>query len=379
MYMMVAHRLKKGLKFFLFSYIFIGDFMKKILFCLLILFFPIIVHAISAESYVVMDYDSGRVLLGKNSEKEKLIASTTKIMTAIIAIENGDLNSTRKVGEEVLKAYGSAIYLSLDEEITLKDLLYGLMLRSGNDAAIEIAYHVSGNMEKFVELMNKKAYELGMSNTKFLNNHGLEESDGSGNTSTAYDMAILMRYALKNDTFRSIIGTETYEAKTSGKTYVWQNKNKLLKMYEYNIGGKTGFTKKAKRTLVTASKKEDKTCIVVTLNDGNDFEDHKNLCEKVFEEYERVAILDKESLVIDAQNPQKYYIKNDYYALLTKEEIDQVKIDFKINSEQKEEEVGVAEVYLNDELLTSEKIYQKIEEEKKENFFQKFLRWLFRW
>ena len=215
MYMMVAHRLKKGLKFFLFSYIFIGDFMKKILFCLLILFFPIIVHAISAESYVVMDYDSGRVLLSKDPEKEKLIASTTKIMTAIIAIENGDLNSTRKVGEEVLKAYGSAIYLSLDEEITLKDLLYGLMLRSGNDAAIEIAYHVSGNMEKFVELMNKKAYELGMSNTKFLNNHGLEESDGPGNTSTAYDMAILMRYALKNDTFRSIIGTETYEAKTS--------------------------------------------------------------------------------------------------------------------------------------------------------------------
>ena len=300
-------------------------------------------------------------------------------MTAIIALENGDLNSVRKVGEEVLKAYGSAIYLSLNEEITLKDLLYGLMLRSGNDAAIEIAYHISGNMEKFVELMNQKAYELGMSNTIFLNNHGLEESDGSGNTSTAYDMAILMRYALHNDTFRNIIATETYEAKTSGKTYVWQNKNKLLKIYEYNIGGKTGFTKKAKRTLVTASKKDDKTCIVVTLNDGNDFEDHKDLCERVFEEYERVTILDKESLVIDAENPQKYYIKNNFYALLTKSEIEQVKINYKINTNQTQEEVGVAEVYLNDKLLTSEKIYQKIEEEKKENFFQKFLRWLFKW
>ncbi len=253
------------------------------------------------------------------------------------------------------------------------------MLRSGNDAAIEIAYHISGNMEKFVELMNQKAYELGMSNTIFLNNHGLEESDGSGNTSTAYDMAILMRYALHNDTFRNIIATETYEAKTSGKTYVWQNKNKLLKIYEYNIGGKTGFTKKAKRTLVTASKKDDKTCIVVTLNDGNDFEDHKDLCERVFEEYERVTILDKESLVIDAENPQKYYIKNNFYALLTKSEIEQVKINYKINTNQTQEEVGVAEVYLNDKLLTSEKIYQKIEEEKKENFFQKFLRWLFKW
>ena len=353
--------------------------MKKILFYILILFFPITAHAISAESYVVMDYDSGRVLLSKNSEKEKLIASTTKIMTAIVALENGDINSTRKVGEEVLKAYGSAIYLSLNEEITLKDLLYGLMLRSGNDAAIEIAYHISGNMEKFVLLMNQKAYELGMSNTKFLNNHGLEENDGTGNTSTAYDMAILMRYALKNDTFREIIATETYEAKTSGKTYVWQNKNKLLKTYEYNIGGKTGYTQKAKRTLVTASKKDDKTCIVVTLNDGNDFADHKTLCEEVFKKYERVAILDKESLIIDTENSQKYYIKNDYYALLTKEEMEDVKIDFKINTEQKEEEVGVAEVYLNDKLLTSEKIYQRLEEEKKENFFQKFLRWLFRW
>ena len=195
--------------------------MKKILFLVLFLFwFPVKVEAISAESYVVMDYDSGRVLMSQNATREKLIASTTKIMTAIIALENGDIASVRKVGEEVLKAYGSAIYLSLDEEITLKDLLYGLMLRSGNDAAIEIAYHISGDMESFVALMNEKAYSLGMSQTHFINNHGLEDENGNGNTSTAYDMALLMRYALKNETFREIIGTKTYEAKTTGKTYV---------------------------------------------------------------------------------------------------------------------------------------------------------------
>ena len=165
--------------------------MKKILLAFLIfLFIPKLTNAVSAESYVVMDYDTGRILSSKNPEKEKLIASTTKIMTCIIALEKGDLTSIRKVGEEVLKAYGSAIYLSLEEEITLKDLLYGLMLRSGNDAAIEIAYHISGSMEDFVALMNQKAYELGMTNTKFLNNHGLEENDGSGNTSTAKDMAV---------------------------------------------------------------------------------------------------------------------------------------------------------------------------------------------
>ena len=310
-------------------------------------------------------------------------------MTAIIAIENGDLNSTRKVGEEVLKAYGSAIYLSLDEEITLKDLLYGLMLRSGNDAAIEIAYHVSGNMEKFVELMNKKAYELGMSNTKFLNNHGLEESDGSGNTSTAYDMAILMRYALKNDTFRSIIGTETYEAKTSGKTYVWQNKNKLLKMYEYNIGGKTGFTKKAKRTLVTASKKEDKTCIVVTLNDGNDFNDHKSLYETYFNQYQSVLAINKDNFVIDDDYYQdvEFYVKNDYYAMVTEEEKDDLKINvtlFKYQDIYDGIKIGEAKVMLGDTLLHTESIYAKRvvveeKEEKKEGIFAKIIGWFKSW
>lgn len=355
--------------------------MKKLLIILLIFILPLKVNAISAESYAVMDYDSGRILLGKNIEKEKLIASTTKIMTCIIALENGDLKSIRKVGEEVLKAYGSAIYISLDEEITLEDLLYGLMLRSGNDAAIEIAYHVSGNMENFVKRMNEKAYELGMANTKFLNNHGLEENDGSGNTSTAKDMAILMRYALQNEIFKQIIHTETYTAKTTGKTYVWKNKNKLLGTYEHMIGGKTGYTEKAKRTLVTASKKEDETCIVVTLNDGNDFKNHKDLCEKVFNEYERTLLLDKENFIIAGKEQEEYYINDNVYALLKEGEIEKIKINYNIHENTETNEVGVAEIYLDDNLLMTEKIYQNkvIEDNKKENFFLKFLRWLFRW
>jgi len=354
--------------------------MKKIIIAVLFLLIPINVKAISAESYVVMDYDTGRVLQSKNESKQKLIASITKIMTCIIAIENGDLNSTRKVGEEVLKAYGSAIYISLDEEITLKDLLYGLMLRSGNDAAIEIAYHISENMEKFVQKMNEKAYELGMKNTIFLNNHGLEEKDGNGNTSTAYDMAILMRYALKNEIFKEIIHTKNYTAKTSGKTYVWHNKNRLLDSYEPMLGGKTGFTEKARRTLVTASSKDDETCIVVTLNDGNDFEDHKNLCENVFQKYERVELIDKENVIIDVEHPEKYYVKDDLYALLTKEEKEQIKINYNLTN-TKEEEAGVVEVYLKDKLLISTKIFQREEAitTKKENFLMRFLRWLFKW
>jgi len=367
-----------GLKSSFFSYSLIGDTMKIFL-LLLFLFIPFHVSALSAESYVVMDYDSGRVLMGDNVEKEKLIASTTKIMTAIIALENKDLQSIRKVGEEVLRAYGSAIYIGLDEEISLKDLLYGLMLRSGNDAAIEIAYHVSGNMENFVTLMNQKAYSLGMSHTVFVNNHGLEEDDGRGNISTAKDMAMLMRYALRNEIFCEIIGTKSYTAKSSTKTYVWQNKNKLLKTYEYQLGGKTGFTEKARRTLVTASRKDDKTVIVVTLNDGNDFQNHKNLSETVFQTYERVQILNKDQFHIEGHDD--YFISNHFYALLTKEEKQLVKVNYKLDENAKSEEVGIVEISLRDEILGMEKIKRKeeVKETKRKGFFRRFLGWLFGW
>ena len=255
--------------------------MKKLLF-LILLFFPLMVNAVSAEAYAVMDYDSGRILMSKNENREKLIASTTKIMTAIIALEKGDLNSVRTVGEEVLKAYGSAIYIEMNEKITLKDLLYGLMLRSGNDAAIEIAYHVSGDMESFVEAMNEKAYELGMSHTKFYNNHGLEEEDGMGNTSTAYDMALLMRYALRNDMFREIIGTKNYTAKTNTKTYVWYNKNKLRSSFAGACGVKTGYTVQAGRCLVSAAEREGALIVCVVLDCPPMYERSAQLLEAAF-------------------------------------------------------------------------------------------------
>ncbi|MBR1749026.1 MAG: D-alanyl-D-alanine carboxypeptidase [Bacilli bacterium] len=349
----------------------------KIILLLLFLFIPFSCQAISAESYVVMDYDTGRVLMSKSEEKKKLIASTTKIMTCIIALENGDLNSIRKVGNEVLKAYGSGIYVQVGEEMSLENLLYGLMLRSGNDAAIEIAYHISGNLEKFVVLMNQKAYELGMKDTTFLNPHGLEEDDGSGNVSTAKDMAILMRYALQNEMFLKIIGTKIHTVKGEGKTYVWHNKNKLLSMSEYALGGKTGYTKKANRTLVTASRKDDKTCIVVTLNDGNDFLDHKNLCDEVFEDYQRVTLVDKETFIFSENLNPNYYLERSLYGLLKQDEVQKVRVEYQITNENSSE-VGVVQVFLKDELLASEKILNKLEE-KKEGFFTKFLRWLFSW
>ena len=156
--------------------------MKKICFLLLILIIPYKVFALSAASAIVIDQDSKRVLYSKNAYEPKLIASTTKIMTALVAIENSDINKTIKVDDSVLKAYGSAIYIEIGEKLTIKDLLYGLMLRSGNDAALVIANNVCKNEKEFVKLMNQKALELGMKNTIFFNPHGLEEDDGNGNT-----------------------------------------------------------------------------------------------------------------------------------------------------------------------------------------------------
>lgn len=359
--------------------------MKKILF-FLSLFLPISVYAISAESAVVMDMDSKRVLYSLNSSKVKLIASTTKIMTAIIAIENGSLEEEITVDEQVLKAYGSAIYIEVGEKITLKDLLYGLMLRSGNDAAIVIANAIAGSMQDFTNLMNEKAKELNMQNTKFLNAHGLEENDGNGNTSTAYDMALLMSYAMQNDIFKMIVSTKEYTAKTSTKTYHWDNKNRLLEEYEYTTGGKTGFTQKARRTLVTSASKEGKNLVVVTLNDGNDFSDHKSLYETFFKEYEKVTVLDKNNFDLEDDSiykAEELYLKNSYQMLVRASEKSLLHLEVSLNKTKPKktgELVGNVSVYLKDEKITTQNIYyQKEEKEETFSWWQKFVRWIKAW
>ena len=347
--------------------------MKKIiLFIWLLLPFPVL--ALSADSYIVMDGYSGRVLGGSNINEPKLIASTTKIMTAIIALENKDITELVTVDKDVLKAYGSAIYIEVGEQIDLKDLLYGLMLRSGNDAAIEIANYVAGSMPNFVKLMNDKAKELGMTNTVFFNDNGLEE-ENEGNKSTAYDMALLMKYALKNETFRQIIKTDKYIAKTNYKTYEWINKNKLLKNYKYCIGGKTGFTKKARRTLVTAAKKDDDLLIVVTLNDGNDFEDHENLYEEYFEKYDLDKIVNKNNLKINQTfYDYKLYLNDDVWVLLNKDEKDQVNVDYeivKLDRVRDGDVVGKVVVRVKGELLREDNIYVEVDEKKGNSFWSR--------
>lgn len=361
--------------------------MKKYVLLLLLLILPVKINALSASSYVVMDASSNRVLEGSNINEERLIASTTKIMTCIIALENTDISTEVEVSDEVLKAYGSAIYIEVGDKLKLEDLLYGLMLRSGNDAAIEIARVVSGSMEEFVKLMNMKANEIGMQNTLFINSSGLEDNQGNGNKSSAFDMASLMSYALKNDKFKEIIGTKEKIVKSTYKTYEWHNKNDLLFNYKYCIGGKTGFTKKARRTLVTAALKDDKTIIVVTLNDPNDFSNHKNLYENNFKKYNLITILNKDLFNIkDVKYNGKVYIKEDFKMLLLKDEEKKVSIDYEMKKDgsyNDEDIVGIAHIKLNNKEINKVNIFLDTNNQKnvkkEKNWFLKLIDFIIFW
>lgn len=246
---------------------------------------------VSAINAVLMDESTGEVLFEKKAHEKQKIASITKIMTAIIAIESGKMNETVKASKRAVYTEGSSIYLEQGERMLLNDLVYGLMLRSGNDAAVAISEHVGGSLEGFVHLMNEKARWIGMTNTQFENPSGL---DGEEHYSTAYDMALLMRYAMDNKIFEKITKTEMYKSDT--REYAWKNKNKLLTaFYEYCTGGKTGYTKSAGRTLVSTASKDGVDLIVVTLQDPNDWIDHINLYEWGFEKADKPTLASPET------------------------------------------------------------------------------------
>lgn len=239
--------------------------------------------ATSARAALLMDGESGRVLYEENADEPMLIASTTKIMTALVALERCPLDRVYTVTAEDM-AEGSSMYLAAGERIALEDLLYGLMLSSGNDAALAVARCTAGSVETFVEWMNDKAAALGMANTSFANPNGLDHED---HYSTARDMAVLTRAALRNEDFVRIVSTRS--ATIGTRTLV--NHNKLLSTYPDCIGVKTGYTKAAGRTLVSAARREGQTLIAVTLGDGNDWADHTALLDYGFSAYPRTAVL----------------------------------------------------------------------------------------
>lgn len=309
-----------------------GDIMYRIRFIFIFVILFVMsgnsAYAISAKSYAVMEMTSNDVLLSKDAHTKLPMASTTKIMTALCAIENGDMDSVVEVSDKAIGVEGSSMYLERGEKLTLRNLLYGLMLNSGNDAAVAIAIHISGDVESFIKIMNDTAAKIGAKNTHFTNPNGLPDDN---HYTTAYDLALITCYAYKYDDFREIVATYEKNIPWQGREYDrrLKNHNKLLTMYEGCTGVKTGFTKKSGRCLVSGAKRNGAEVICVTLNAPDDWNDHMTLMDSVFP---RLSV-------------KKLFRKGDYIATVTvkdgegdrvgvvvKEDIDMVITDGKIPS-----------------------------------------------
>ncbi len=333
---------------------------------------------VSAANAVLMEQESGRGLFDKDAHEKKRIASITKIMTAILAVESGKLDETVTVSNRAFGTEGSSLYLENGQKMKLEALVYGLMLRSGNDAAVAIAEHVGGSLEGFVMLMNQKAEEIGMKNTSFTNPHGLDNTEN--HYSTAYDMALLTRYAMNNSTFAKISSTKEYETPNPNESwnYVWRNKNKMLKLYKYSTGGKTGFTKLARRTLVSTAEKDGLALIAVTLNAGDDWNDHMSLFNAAFDEYTLTTVLKEGKLkkVKHSFYKNKVNIKEPFVYPLTKEESAELSIDLKLLKPQSDwskrgntpEIVGKAYIKLGEEIIGTRNIHYGATAEQKISF-----------
>ena len=243
---------------------------------------------VSAGGVMLMDARTHKVLYAKTAHEKLPMASTTKIMTAILAIEAGNLDALVTVPQEAYGVEGSSMYLRLGEQISMRDLLYGLMLVSGNDAAVAIAVHVGGSVEGFAALMNAKAASLGAHNTHFVTPNGLPDPD---HYTTAYDLALIACYAMQNETFREIVGTTYYQTTTGEIARTVKNKNKILWEYEGGNGVKTGYTMAAGKCLVFAAEREGMQLVGVVLNCPDMFPSAKRLLDYGFETYQQETLV----------------------------------------------------------------------------------------
>ncbi|WP_317368642.1 D-alanyl-D-alanine carboxypeptidase family protein [uncultured Tyzzerella sp.] len=336
---------------------------------------------VDAQSAILMDYKTGRILYCKNEKEPLAMASTTKIMTAILAIENGNLEDIVKVSKNATKAPPVKMHLKENEEIKLKDLLYALMLQSSNDAAVAIAEHIYKDVETFCDNMTKKAKEIGAKDTVFRTPNGLDYLD---HHSTAYDMAIIARYALSNKQFMDIINTKQVSFKTNVSSYDIINKNRLLSEFEGANGVKTGYTGKAGHCFVGSATQNDMTLISVVLASGwgekgkrQKWIDTKTLLNYGFKNFSYENILSKNdcldtiSIIKGEKDTMPLYYENDIVLPISnkdeKEKIS-VKLDYIKSLDapiKKDEKVGVANIYINDTLVAQTNILTKEDVDKK--------------
>ena len=245
------------------------------------------IGGISGKAAVLYEPESGSFLYKKSADVRMPMASTTKIMTAIVAMENSELSDVVTVDGRAVGTEGSSAYLSVGEELTMEELLYALLLQSANDAAVAIACHIGGDIDGFAEMMNAKALELGLTDTHFTNPHGLDDGE---HYTTAGELAIIAAELLKDPTLKRIVSTykKTFATDERRRTYV--NHNKLLKLYDGAIGVKTGFTKKCGRCLVGAAERDGLTLITVTLDAPDDWRDHAAMLDHGFEAVEKITL-----------------------------------------------------------------------------------------
>ena len=335
-----------------------------------------------------MDADSGRVLYGKNEEDVLPMASTTKIMTALTAIENCDnLDESFEISPRSVGISGTSIYLREGEHLSVRQLLYGLMLVSGNDASVAIAEKVGGSTKKFVDLMNETARKIGAYNTHFDNPHGL---DSKTHYTTAKDLALITSYALKNPTFKEIVTTKnTKITSQEGKTRYLRNKNKLLFSLEGCIGVKTGFTDDAGRCLVSACENDNMGVVCVVLNCGPMFEESRQLLETALDSYTLYDLTEDYNLpaAIAVENGKASRVgietKGEYYYPLSKEEKTKVKYVYNLSKSieapaDKGTEIGDVQIFIDNDLHFSEKVYT-IENVRRSSIWQNVKQFVDRW
>lgn len=308
-----------------------------------------------ADSAILVDAATGRTLYEKNADASMLIASTTKIMTALIALETAALNDTVTIPPEAVGVEGSSMYAKEGETYPLYEMLNGLMLLSGNDAAVALAVHCAGSVESFATLMNSRASELGMKNSHFENPHGLWDV----NRSSARDMALLAKAAMESTAFQGVVSQRYGKV---GDISV-KNHNRLLWSLSGCDGIKTGFTKKAGRCLVSSAMRDGSRFIAVTLKDGNDWADHTAMLEHAFSAYPRRVLLPAQSFDVGVLCGIESYatlkLERDIAIPLTQEELSRVVL--KIDKPYRlwapvtgGQQYGTVKVYLDGVLLQEE-------------------------
>ena len=353
--------------------------------------------SINSRAYVVIDRNTNSILLEKNSNQKRKMASTTKIMTAIVVIEHRDLSEIATISKKSANTGGSRLGLKTGDKVSVRDLLYGLMLKSGNDAAVALAEYVGGSVEGFANLMNNKANELGLKNTHFVTPHGL---DNDNHYTTAYELALLANYAMKNKTFASIVGTKSCTISINGYSKTIDNTNELLGNLNGVYGIKTGFTNGANRCLVSACKRGNLDLICVVLGaDTKKFRttDSIKLLEYSFEnfklidigklakdkftswkeEYEKNSFIDKglsNNISIDMKNFEHLIIP------INKEKVSSLCVEIKCDKDfiapiHLNQVIGKIYIKCDNEVITSSDIFVTKEIPKKDiwNYLNEFL------